>query len=92
MADEDADENSSSSSSCRGSTFLNVVALGNVGAGKSAVLNNLIGHPVLPMGENGATRALIWFPKQQVDHLTNCQQISTSFYKCSSTFSLGQAE
>jgi dynamin 1/3 len=30
---------------------------GNVGAGKSAVLNSLIGHPVLPTGENGATRA-----------------------------------
>ncbi|KAK0594690.1 hypothetical protein LWI29_021563 [Acer saccharum] len=39
--------------------FLNVVALGNVGAGKSAVLNSLIGHPVLPTGENGATRAPI---------------------------------
>ena len=30
LADEDVDENSSSSSSRRGSTFLNVVALGNV--------------------------------------------------------------
>ncbi|KAK7817989.1 dynamin-2b [Quercus suber] len=29
------------------------------GAGKSAVLNSLIGHPVLPTGENGATRAPI---------------------------------
>ncbi|TXG53490.1 hypothetical protein EZV62_022659 [Acer yangbiense] len=58
LADEDVDE-SSSSSSRRGSTFLNVVALGNVGAGKSAVLNSLIGHPVLPTGENGATRAPI---------------------------------
>ncbi|KDO36768.1 hypothetical protein CISIN_1g035290mg [Citrus sinensis] len=46
LADEDVDENSSSSSR-RSSTFLNVVALGNVGAGKSAVLNSLIGHPVL---------------------------------------------
>ncbi|MQM07803.1 hypothetical protein Taro_040645 [Colocasia esculenta] len=55
LADEDVDEGSS-----RGvSTFLNVVALGNVGAGKSAVLNSLIGHPVLPTGENGATRAPI---------------------------------
>jgi hypothetical protein len=27
------------------------IALGNVGAGKSAVLNSLIGHPVLPTGE-----------------------------------------
>ncbi|XP_007022852.2 PREDICTED: dynamin-2B isoform X1 [Theobroma cacao] len=58
LADEDVDETSSSSSK-RSSTFLNVVALGNVGAGKSAVLNSLIGHPVLPTGENGATRAPI---------------------------------
>ncbi|KAH7568404.1 hypothetical protein JRO89_XS07G0293900 [Xanthoceras sorbifolium] len=58
LADEDVDE-SSSTSSRRSSTFLNVVALGNVGAGKSAVLNSLIGHPVLPTGENGATRAPI---------------------------------
>ncbi|ONK70239.1 uncharacterized protein A4U43_C05F31690 [Asparagus officinalis] len=55
LADEDVDE----SSSRRSSTFTNVVALGNVGAGKSAVLNSLIGHPVLPTGENGATRAPI---------------------------------
>ncbi|KAL3598013.1 hypothetical protein D5086_005931 [Populus alba] len=62
LADEDVDEtttSSSPSSSRRSSTFLNVVALGNVGAGKSAVLNSLIGHPVLPTGENGATRAPI---------------------------------
>ncbi|KNA09989.1 hypothetical protein SOVF_148500 [Spinacia oleracea] len=60
LADEDVDDTSSSaSSSRRNSTFLNVVALGNVGAGKSAVLNSLIGHPVLPTGENGATRAPI---------------------------------
>ncbi|GAB2236034.1 hypothetical protein Droror1_Dr00027763 [Drosera rotundifolia] len=59
LADEDVDESASSSSSRRGSTFLSVVALGNVGAGKSAVLNSLIGHPVLPTGENGATRAPI---------------------------------
>ena len=31
LADEDADKNLSSSSSRRGSTFLNVVALGNIG-------------------------------------------------------------
>ncbi|KAG9453289.1 hypothetical protein H6P81_006193 [Aristolochia fimbriata] len=54
LADEDPDEPSR-----RSATFLNVVALGNVGAGKSAVLNSLIGHPVLPTGENGATRAPI---------------------------------
>ncbi|CAG7885485.1 unnamed protein product [Brassica rapa] len=56
LADEDPEE---SSSSRRPATSLNVVALGNVGAGKSAVLNTLIGHPVLPTGENGATRAPI---------------------------------
>ncbi|CAM8992016.1 hypothetical protein QQ045_026341 [Rhodiola kirilowii] len=57
LADEDVDENSTSSR--RSSTFLNVVALGSIGAGKSAVLNSIIGHPVLPTGENGATRAPI---------------------------------
>ncbi|KAI4298908.1 hypothetical protein L6164_032421 [Bauhinia variegata] len=56
LADEDVDETTTSR---RPSTFLNVVALGGVGAGKSAVLNSLIGHPVLPTGENGATRAPI---------------------------------
>ncbi|CAI9115168.1 OLC1v1016006C1 [Oldenlandia corymbosa var. corymbosa] len=56
LADEDVDE---STSSRRPSTFLNVVALGNTGAGKSAVLNSLIGHPALPTGEGGATRAPI---------------------------------
>ncbi|XP_028762918.1 dynamin-2A [Neltuma alba] len=56
LADEDVD---GTTPSRRRSTFLNVVALGNVGAGKSAVLNSLIGHPVLPTGENGATRAPI---------------------------------
>lgn len=45
LADEDIDETSNNSR--RPSTFLNVVALGNVGSGKSAVLNSLIGHPVL---------------------------------------------
>ncbi|KAL1533886.1 Dynamin-2A [Salvia divinorum] len=60
LADEDVDETAaSSSSSKRSSTFLNVVALGNTGAGKSAVLNSLIGHPALPTGEGGATRAPI---------------------------------
>ena len=55
LADEDVDENSSSSSSHRGLIFLNIVALGNVGAGKSAFLNNLIRHPVLLTRENGAS-------------------------------------
>ncbi|KAL8485844.1 hypothetical protein ACS0TY_027947 [Phlomoides rotata] len=56
LADEDVDETTSSK---RSSTFLNVVALGNTGAGKSGVLNSIIGHPVLPTGEGGATRAPI---------------------------------
>uniref|UniRef100_F6I4Z2 Dynamin-type G domain-containing protein n=1 Tax=Vitis vinifera TaxID=29760 RepID=F6I4Z2_VITVI len=72
----------------RGSTFLNVVALGNVGAGKSAILNNLIGHLVLPIGENGATRALICIDLQKDCFLSSksiilqiankSQQVSTS--------------
>jgi len=53
LADEEGDAPKSSTS------FLSAVALGNVSAGKSAVLNSLIGHPVLPTGENGATRAPI---------------------------------
>lgn len=60
LADEEVEE-----SSTRNSTFLNVVPLGNVGAGKSAVLNSLIGHPVLPTGENGATRAPILIDLQR---------------------------
>ncbi|KAG8378515.1 hypothetical protein BUALT_Bualt08G0145100 [Buddleja alternifolia] len=59
LADEDVDDTSSSASTRRPSTFLNVVALGNTGGGKSAVLNSLIGHPALPTGEGGATRAPI---------------------------------
>ncbi|EPS66641.1 hypothetical protein M569_08133, partial [Genlisea aurea] len=60
LADEDVDETTSSSgSSKRSSSFLNVVVLGNTGGGKSAVLNSLIGHPALPTGEGGATRAPI---------------------------------
>ncbi|CAA2985406.1 dynamin-2A-like [Olea europaea subsp. europaea] len=57
LADEDIDETPSSASSKCSSTFLNVVALGNTGAGKSAVLNSLIRHPALPTGEDDATRA-----------------------------------
>ncbi|KQJ98317.1 hypothetical protein BRADI_3g36167v3 [Brachypodium distachyon] len=56
LADDD-DDPADRSPRRGGSSFLTVVALGNVGAGKSAVLNGLIGHPVLPTGENGATRA-----------------------------------
>ncbi|KAF2290699.1 hypothetical protein GH714_015063 [Hevea brasiliensis] len=70
LADEDVDENPSSTSR-RSSTFLNVVVLGNVGAGKSAVLNSLIGHPVLPTGENGATRAPISIDLQKDGSLSS---------------------
>ncbi|KAF2293978.1 hypothetical protein GH714_006037 [Hevea brasiliensis] len=71
LADEDIDETTTSSSSKRSSTFLNVVSLGNVGAGKSAVLNSLIGHPVLPTGENGATRAPISIDLSRDSSLSN---------------------
>ncbi|CAI0556210.1 unnamed protein product [Linum tenue] len=70
LADEDVDE-AASTSSRRASTFLNVVALGNVGAGKSAVLNSLIGHPVLPTGENGATRSPISIDLQKDGSLSS---------------------
>ncbi|KAM3208694.1 hypothetical protein ACQJBY_063410 [Aegilops geniculata] len=56
LADDDPSDDTAPR---RPSTFLNAVVLGNVGSGKSAVLNSLIGHPVLPTGENGATRAPI---------------------------------
>ncbi|KAI3675968.1 hypothetical protein L1987_85564 [Smallanthus sonchifolius] len=69
LNDEDVDENSSSSSR-RTSTFLNVVALGNTSAGKSAVLNSLIGHPALPTGEGGATRAPICIDLKRDDTLS----------------------
>ncbi|WOK95124.1 hypothetical protein Cni_G03831 [Canna indica] len=68
LADEDVDEGSTK---WRSSTFLNVVALGNIGAGKSAVLNSLIGHPVLPTGENGATRAPISIDLQRDGSLSS---------------------
>ncbi|KAK8656894.1 hypothetical protein V6N13_098829 [Hibiscus sabdariffa] len=68
LADEDVDENSTSK---RSSTFLNVVAFGNVGSGKSAVLNSLIGHPILPTGENGATRAPISIDLQKDGSLSS---------------------
>ncbi|KAJ9689196.1 hypothetical protein PVL29_014719 [Vitis rotundifolia] len=71
LADEDVDENLSSISSCRGSTFLNVVALGNVGASKSAILDSLIGHPVFPTRENGATRAPIYIDLQKDGSLSS---------------------
>ncbi|XP_022035643.1 dynamin-2B [Helianthus annuus] len=69
LNDEDVDENSSASSR-RSSTFLNVVALGNTSAGKSAVLNSLIGHPALPTGEGGATRAPICIDLKRDDNLS----------------------
>ncbi|KAL9688672.1 hypothetical protein QQ045_033095 [Rhodiola kirilowii] len=88
LADEDVDENTPSR---RPSTFLNLIALGNVGAGKSAVLNSLIGHPVLPTGENGATRAPISIDLQRDDSLSSksivlqidnkSQQVSASAFR-----------
>ncbi|KAL8098213.1 hypothetical protein AgCh_031102 [Apium graveolens] len=69
LADDDLDETSRSSR--RNSTFLNVVALGNTGAGKSAVLNSLIGHPALPTGEGGATRAPICIDLKRDDSLSS---------------------
>ncbi|CAO2188250.1 unnamed protein product [Urochloa humidicola] len=59
LADDDPSSADRPAARRRGSSFLTAVAIGNVGAGKSAVLNGLIGHPVLPTGENGATRAPI---------------------------------
>ncbi|GLT90715.1 hypothetical protein SLE2022_086340 [Rubroshorea leprosula] len=38
------------------------------GTGKSAALNSLIGHTVLPTGENGATRAPISIELTTVSH------------------------
>ncbi|XP_076905534.1 dynamin-2A-like [Bidens hawaiensis] len=67
LNDEDIDESSSRRST---STFLNVVALGNTSAGKSAVLNSLIGHPALPTGEGGATRAPICIDLKRDENLS----------------------
>jgi dynamin GTPase len=46
------------------------------GVGKSAVLNSLIGHPVLPTGENGATRAPILIQMQQRSSSSNSSSSS----------------
>ncbi|CAN6470912.1 unnamed protein product [Victoria cruziana] len=67
LDDEDVDDPSRR----RASTFMNVIAFGNVGAGKSATLNSLIGHPVLPTGENGATRAAICIDLQRDSSLSS---------------------
>nr|XP_043619117.1 dynamin-2A-like [Erigeron canadensis] len=69
LNDEDVDETTSSNK--RPSTFLNVVALGNTSAGKSAVLNSLIGHPALPTGEGGATRAPICIDLKRDENLSS---------------------
>lgn len=66
LSDEDPED-----SSRQPAGFLSVVALGNIGAGKSAVLNSLIGHPVLPTGENGATRAPIVIDMERDDSVTS---------------------
>ncbi|CAM6021470.1 unnamed protein product [Sphagnum balticum] len=73
LADEDPAEEAPNQAAY---SFLNVVALGNVGAGKSAVLNSLIGHPVLPTGENGATRAPILIQMQQRSSSSNSSSSS----------------
>ncbi|RVW74951.1 Dynamin-2B [Vitis vinifera] len=52
-------------------SLIKVVWLDHVGAGKSAVLNSLIGHPVLPTGENGATRAPICIDLQKDGSLSS---------------------
>ncbi|KAF6141499.1 hypothetical protein GIB67_000880 [Kingdonia uniflora] len=67
LADEDIND---ASSSTRSQTFLNVIALGNAGAGKSAVMNSLIGHPVLPTGEN-ATKVATCVDLQRDSSLSN---------------------
>uniref|UniRef100_A0ACD6A1C2 Uncharacterized protein n=2 Tax=Avena sativa TaxID=4498 RepID=A0ACD6A1C2_AVESA len=85
-----------------GSSFLTVVALGNVGAGKSAVLNGLIGHPVLPTGENGATRAPVCVDLQRDASLSSktivlhmdskSQQVSASSLTQTGSSSKGRPE
>ncbi|KAI5073815.1 hypothetical protein GOP47_0011828 [Adiantum capillus-veneris] len=70
LSDEDPDDSSKQSSG-----FLSVVALGNVGAGKSAVLNSLTGHPVLPTGENGATRVPIVIDMERDEGLNSKQLV-----------------
>jgi hypothetical protein len=51
------DDPSNETASHRPSIILNAVALGNIDAGKSAVWNSLIGHPVLPTeGGNHASK------------------------------------
>ncbi|XP_044462733.1 dynamin-2A-like isoform X2 [Mangifera indica] len=44
---------------CNGPLLLTFLYCIDQGAGKSAILNSLIGHPILPTGGNGATRAPI---------------------------------
>lgn len=96
LSDEDPDD-----SSKQGSGFLGVVALGNVGAGKSAVLNSLIGHPVLPTGENGATRVPIIIDMERDESLNSkglvlqienkSQQVSASLIRHSLQEKLSKA-
>ncbi|KQK02008.1 dynamin-2A [Brachypodium distachyon] len=98
LADDDPSDDAAPR---RPSTFLNAVALGNVGSGKSAVLNSLIGHPVLPTGENGATRAPIVVDLQRDPGLSTksiviqidskSQQVSASALRHSLQDRLGKA-
>ncbi|KAK8952783.1 Dynamin-2A [Platanthera guangdongensis] len=59
LTNDDVDEKSPSR---RTSTFLNVVSLGNVGAGKFAVMNSLVEHLILVLldipSKIDSTRAL----------------------------------
>ncbi|XP_009791970.1 dynamin-2A-like isoform X1 [Nicotiana sylvestris] len=86
LADEDVDDVGASSK--RPSTFLNAVALGITGAGKSAVLNSLIGHPALPTGEGGATRAPICIDLKKDSSLSSKSiilQIDSKFQQVSAS-------
>ncbi|CAI7751614.1 unnamed protein product, partial [Closterium sp. NIES-54] len=56
VGDDLPDPEDSRSSSASSSPVIQLVVLGAPGAGKSAVLNTLIGHAVLPTAEGGATR------------------------------------
>ncbi|CAI9260230.1 unnamed protein product [Lactuca saligna] len=87
LNDEDVDANSSSSSK-RPSTFLNFVALGNTSAGKSTVLNSLIGHPALPTGEGGATRAPICIELKRDGNLSSTSIVLQTDRKSQPVFAI----
>eukprot|EP00249_Psilotum_nudum_P013635 c24435_g1_i1 orf=440-2686(+) len=66
LSDEDTED-----AQRQAASFLSLVALGNIGAGKSAALNSILGYPVLPTGENGATRAPIIIDMQRDESISN---------------------